>query len=69
MVTTRRPGQLLAIALVLSVAALLVPGCGKKEDAAAAPGYYTGPMKPKAGATSPGDEKPKGGANQAPGSP
>lgn len=43
--TTRRGAACLSAACL---AACLLAGCSGKDDAASAPGYYSGPMKAKA---------------------
>lgn len=53
-----------ALALTVSIALgmLALPGCKKSEPEPSAPGYYTGPIKPK------GEVAPGPGAGAKPGS-
>jgi hypothetical protein len=50
MTCSRRSVSALSLAalLALPLLAAVLAGCGKKEEPPTAPGYYSGPMKPKA---------------------
>jgi|SwirhisoilCB3_FD_contig_21_33647023_length_269_multi_3_in_0_out_0_1 hypothetical protein len=53
---------------VVSFSATILGGCGKKEEAPSAQGYYSGPMKPKSEATG-GNKKTQAPSGSAAGEP